>query len=126
MDSTALFGYANWKLNMNRQELIKPDLNPPYTRLCEKEIKPTAKQFGEDLSKRLKEMSIVKRAGQQMQKATKDSAYTKKARAPMHQGGSLMTDLQIVWIHSNAVLFLVHGRATTHQTKVNKTLPKFQ
>ena len=33
MDSMALFGHANWKLNMKRRELIKPDLNPPYTRL---------------------------------------------------------------------------------------------
>ena len=30
MDSIALFGHANWKLNMKRKELIKPDLNPPY------------------------------------------------------------------------------------------------
>ena len=34
MDSIALFGHANWKLNMKRREIIKPDLNPPYTRLC--------------------------------------------------------------------------------------------
>ena len=34
MDSIALFGHANWKLNMKCRELIKPDLNPPYTRLC--------------------------------------------------------------------------------------------
>ena len=32
MDSIALFGHANWKLNMKRREIIKPDLNPPYTR----------------------------------------------------------------------------------------------
>ena len=79
MDSIALFGHANWKLNMKRRELIKPDLNPPYTRLCKEDIKPSTKLFGDDLSKHLKEMSEVKRAGQQMQKATSGSTYTNKA-----------------------------------------------
>ena len=51
MDSIALFGHANWKLNMKRKELIKQDLNPPYTRLCKEEIKPSTKLFGDDLSK---------------------------------------------------------------------------
>ena len=48
---------ANWKLNMKRRELIKPDLNPPYTRLCKEEVKLSSKLFGEDLSKQLKEMT---------------------------------------------------------------------
>ena len=39
MDNIALFGHANWKLNMKRWELIKPDLNPPYKRLCKEEKK---------------------------------------------------------------------------------------
>jgi NAD-dependent SIR2 family protein deacetylase len=39
---------------MKRRELIKPDLNPPYTRLCKEEIKPSAKLFGEELPKHQK------------------------------------------------------------------------
>ena len=70
MDGVALLGNANWKLNMKRRELIKPDLNPPYTRLCKEDIKPSAKLFGEDLPKHLKDMSEAKKAGQQMQKAS--------------------------------------------------------
>ena len=66
MDSAALLGNTNWKLNMKRRELIKPDLNPPYTRLCKEEIKLFTKLFGEDLSKHLKDMSEAKTAGQQM------------------------------------------------------------
>ena len=61
IDSIALFGHANWTLNIKRRELIKPDLNPPYTRLCKEEIKPSTKLFGDDLTKHLKEMSEVKR-----------------------------------------------------------------
>ena len=34
LDSIALLGHASWKLNMKRIEIIKIDLNPPYTRLC--------------------------------------------------------------------------------------------
>ena len=49
IDSIAFFGHANWKLNIKRRELIKPDLNPPYTRLCKEEIKPSTKLFGERL-----------------------------------------------------------------------------
>ena len=85
MDSIALFGHANWKLNMKRREIIKPDLNPPYTRLCNEEIKPTTKLFGHDLSRHLKEMSEVKRAGQRMQKVANGSAHIDKASSLKNQ-----------------------------------------
>ena len=77
MDSIALLANANFKLNMKRRELIKPDLNPPYTRLCKDEIKPSTKLFGDDLSKHLKEMAEAKKAGRQMQKTsdTRTSSY---------------------------------------------------
>ena len=39
MDSIALLCNTHHKLNMKRRELIKPELNPPYTRLCKEEIK---------------------------------------------------------------------------------------
>lgn len=126
MDSIALFGHANWKLNMKRRELIKPDLNPPYTRLCKEEIKPSTKLFGDDLSKHLKEMSDVKRAGQQMQKATSGSAYTNKAsssKAPRSKPYDRPSNRLNAFKRRP---FLGHGRATTHQTKVNKTFPKSQ
>jgi NAD-dependent SIR2 family protein deacetylase len=59
MDSIAILSHANWKLNMKRRELIKPDLNPPYTRLCKEEIKPSAKLFGEELPKHLKPRKLA-------------------------------------------------------------------
>jgi hypothetical protein len=61
MDGIVLLGNANWNLIMKRREFIKSDLNPPYTRLCKEDIKPTTKLFGDDLSKHLKEMSEAKR-----------------------------------------------------------------
>ena len=54
MDSIALLCNTHHKLNMKRRELIKPELNPPYTRLCNEEIKTTSKLFGDDLSKHLR------------------------------------------------------------------------
>ena len=68
MDAIAILGNANWRLNMKRREIIKPELNPPYTRLCKEEIKPSQKLYGDDLPKHLKEMTDAKRAGQQVQK----------------------------------------------------------
>ena len=71
MDSIALLCNTHHKLNMKRRELIKPELNPPYTRLCKEEIKTTSKLFGDDLSKHLKDMAELKKAGIQMQKTLK-------------------------------------------------------
>ena len=71
MDSIALVANANYKLNMKRRELIKPDLNPPHnTRLCKEGIKPSTKLFGDELSKHLKDMTKAKKAGRQMQRSS--------------------------------------------------------
>ena len=53
---------------MKKRELIKPDLNPPFTRLCREEIKPTLKLFEHDLSKHMKDMSRATIVSKQMQK----------------------------------------------------------
>ena len=62
MDSVAMLGNTNWKLNMKRRELIKPELNPPYTRLCKEDIAVSTKLFGDDLPKHLKDMSEAKKS----------------------------------------------------------------
>ena len=49
MDAIVILGNASWRLNMKRREIIKPELNPPYKRLCEEEITPSQKLFGDDL-----------------------------------------------------------------------------
>ena len=53
---------------MKRRELIKPDLESPFKKLCKPEIAPTTKLFGDDLSKQLKELTEVSRVGKQLQK----------------------------------------------------------
>jgi len=65
------------------------------------EIKPSTKLFGDHSSKHLKEMSEVKRAGQQMQKVANGSAHINKAN-----GLNLTNDHKtIVLMLSSAVLF---------------------
>ena len=121
MHSTALFGHANWKLNMKRREIIKPDLNPPYTRLCKEEIKPTTKLFGDDLSKHLKAMSEVKRARQQMQKVANGSAHINKALSLKNQQAKPYERPQKN--HFNAFKhhpFLGHGQASTRTKASNQ------
>ena len=101
---------------MKRREIIKPDLNPPYTRLCKEEIKPTTKLFGDDLSKHLKEMSEVKRAGQQMQKVANVSA---KASSLKNQRSKPYDRPQNNRFNAfKRRPFLGHGRAST-QTKAS-------
>ena len=124
MDSVALLGNTNWKLNMKRRELIKPDLNPPYTRLCKEDIKPSTKLFGDDLSKHLKDMSEAKKAGQQMQKASshalnRGSAHSQRRKFARfkpydreHGSGSKFPNRQ----H-----FLGHGRSATNTFKKKNT-----
>ena len=75
MASVAMLRNTNWKLNMKQRELIKPELNPPYTRLCKEDIAVSTKLFGDDLSKHLKDMSEAKKAGQQMQKPYSNSSH---------------------------------------------------
>ena len=82
MDSIALLCNTHHKLNMKRRELIKPELNPPNTRLCKEEIKTTSKLFGDDLSKHLKDMAGLKKAEIQMQKTSSTSTSSQEYKSP--------------------------------------------
>ena len=103
MDSLVLVTHANWSLNMKRRELIKPDLNPPFTRLCKPEITPTTKLFGDDLQKHLKEMTDVSRVGKQLQKKPSQMRThpLKPYDRPRQNYG---------YKNQNKKPFLVHGR----------------
>ena len=71
---------------MKRRELIKPDLESPFTKLCKPEIAPTTKLFGDDLSKQLKELTEVSRVGKQLQKKAPEQKrfYQKPYDRPRH------------------------------------------
>ena len=117
MDAIAILGNANWRLNMKRREIIKPELNPPYTRLCKEEIKPSQKLFGDDLSKHLKEMTDAKRAGQQMQKSSQSSkSYKQKGHRSKPYDRPSTSSTHTWQGHSQKNYnppFLGYGRAST-------------
>ena len=106
MDSLVLISQANWSLNMKTRELIKPDLESLFTRLCKPEIAPTTKLFGDDLSKQLKELTKVSRVGKQLQKKAPEQEcfYQKPYDLPRHSS------------NRNAIMgkkpFLAYSRAT--------------
>ena len=58
-DAIALFGPANFELNMRRQDNIKPELNDDYKHLCSPTVPFTDSLFGSDgkLSKQLKDLT---------------------------------------------------------------------
>ena len=89
MDYLVLVTHANWSLNMKRQELIKPDLNPLFTRLCKPEIAPTTKLLGDDLQKHVKEMTDVSRVGKQLQKNPLELRPHSQSGGPHKNSGNL-------------------------------------
>ena len=124
MHAIAILGNANWRLNTKRREIIKPELNPPYTRLCKEEIKPSQKLFGDDLSKHLKEMTQAKRSGQQMQKSSQSSkSYKKKGHRSKPYDRPSSTSSTHTWQgHSQKNYkrpFLGYGRASTQTNQKN-------
>ena len=106
MDSLVLISQANWSLNMKRRELIKPDLESPFTKLCKPEIAPTTKLFGDDLSKQLKELTEVSRVGKQLQKKAPEQKrfYQKPYDRPRHTSNRKTI--------MGKKPFLAYGRAT--------------
>jgi len=58
-DSVALLGAANFGINMQRRESIKPELNADYKHLCSPTVPFTEFLFGDDidLSKQLKDLA---------------------------------------------------------------------
>ena len=124
MDSIALLSNTNWKLNMRRRELIKPDLNSPYTRLCKEEIKPSTKLFGDDLSKHLKDMSEPKKAGQKMHKAPSHAHNRGSAHSQLRRFARFKPydrEHGSVSKFSHRQPFLGHGRSTTNTFKKKTT-----
>ena len=69
MDSIAILSHANWKLNMKRSWRADKAISKSCIhKICKEEIKPSAKLFGEDFHKHLKDMAEAKKVSQQMQK----------------------------------------------------------
>ena len=78
MGSLVLITQASWSLNIKQRELIKPDLEPPLTKLFKPDIAPTTKIFGDDLPKQLKDMTEASKAGKQLQRKAPEPRHHKQ------------------------------------------------
>lgn len=69
-DSVALLGAANFGLNMQRRDNIKPELNADYKHLCSPTVPFTEFLFGDDpdLSKQLKDLAEATKVGKKISK----------------------------------------------------------
>ena len=69
-DAIALFGAANYELNMRRLDSIKHELNDDYRHLCLPTVRFTDVLFGDDveLSKQLKDLTKATKVGKKARK----------------------------------------------------------
>ncbi|XP_046553072.1 uncharacterized protein LOC124262610 [Haliotis rubra] len=66
MDTIRLLAAAHADLNTKRRESFKQDLSGPYKRLCSASGPTTKYLFGDDLTKRIKEISEANRLGKKI------------------------------------------------------------
>ena len=120
MESVALLSDTNWKLNMRRRELLKPDLNPPIHG-CARKSTPSTKLFRDDLSKHLKDMSEAKKAGQQMHKASSHAHKRGSAHSQWRRFARFKPcDRSMVLFANSHLPSLFWGTAVRHQTPLRK------
>lgn len=63
MDSMTLMANANIELNLRRRDLMRPDLNAQYQRLCAPSVPITNLLFGDDLTKEVKDINATNKVG---------------------------------------------------------------
>ena len=83
IDAFALCAHANSELNIRRKKLIKTDLDEDYKQLCSASVPSSSQLFGDDLSKKVQDLTEVNKVGRKM------TRYNNKpyARAPAYGQG---------------------------------------
>ena len=67
LHALSLLMHVNYKLNMQRRQLMKPDIGKDYASLCSQQIPVTDYLFGDDLQKQLKDKGDVSKIGAKVQ-----------------------------------------------------------
>ena len=62
-DVLALLGHANRKINVTRRELMKPEMSLEYVHLCAQSVDYTSYLFGDDVSKKAKDIEDCSKIG---------------------------------------------------------------
>ena len=67
LDALSLLTHVNYELNMQRKQLMKPDIGRDYASLCSPHVPFTDLLFGDDLQKQLKDIGDVNKIGAKVQ-----------------------------------------------------------
>ena len=67
LDALSLLTRVNYELNMQRKQLMKPDIGKDYAALCSPHVPFTDLLFGDDLQKQLKDIGDVNKIGAKVQ-----------------------------------------------------------
>lgn len=67
LDALSLLTHVNYELNMQRKQLMKPDIGRDYVSLCSPHVPFTDLLFGDDLQKQLKDIGDVNKIGAKVQ-----------------------------------------------------------
>ena len=80
MDGVLLLANANQELNYRRRELMRPQLNANYSHLCSPSTPVTAKLFGDDLPKAVKDISDTNRLSAKLIKDSSSHRHSKSGQ----------------------------------------------
>ncbi|XP_038053405.1 uncharacterized protein LOC119725881 [Patiria miniata] len=69
-DTITLMANANIELNLRRRELMRPDLNTQYQRLCAPSVPITQLLFGDDLTKAVHDIKTTNKVGNKLGRQT--------------------------------------------------------
>ncbi|XP_041470980.1 uncharacterized protein LOC121420418 [Lytechinus variegatus] len=83
-DALALLSNANYEMNALRKEQIKPDMNAAYSHLCKPTTPVTKFLFGDDLGKRVKDMTEEQKATGRVVKTSEPGRGRYRAHANYH------------------------------------------
>lgn len=90
-DALALLCNANYELNLLRREFLKPDMGPKFAHVCKPSTPITSHLFGDDLAKRVKELTDEQRvtSGVMKQSSAKNryTPYDKPGPRPQPRAG---------------------------------------
>ena len=67
LDALSLLTRVNYELNMQRKQLMKPDIGKDYAAFCSPHVPFTHLLFGDDLQKQLKDIGDVNKIGAKVQ-----------------------------------------------------------
>ena len=86
LQSFALIGNANYELSLRRRETLRSQLNSKYSRLCYQSTPVTTLLFGDDITKRVEDITKVQKLGENITQRYRNQ-YEPSNRGYGNRGG---------------------------------------